>query len=255
MPYLRMFFFLFAPLSCAAFAGKTNVLIYADAGYPPYSYIQNGKPAGIYYDVISAVLSRFDSKYSIQIKPLEWNQAIEAVKNGEAFAVYPPYRRNEGRPWMEYSLPIFTEDLAVFCNSSRKKWPDEYSNSKLAINYGFIYPPFVTKLFQKYHMRVFALKDNAQALEYYHKKKVDCYLNDMIAVLYTNKNLKYPYIHKSALLYNEKAYLGYSKDFKEQFDFTSDFINQFNTNLLKIKKEHVIDKIIDTYIYSIGNLK
>jgi polar amino acid transport system substrate-binding protein len=256
--FIRLSFFSFFLFVQSAFAvqktpKKIIVTIYADSDYPPYSYEKDGHPAGIYYDLMMRIFDHFDEKYDVQIKSREWNQAIEAVKNGDVFAIYPPYKALDSRPWMEYSVPLFKENIAVFCNSIKKEWPETYEKSKIAINHGFLYPSFITKIFQKYQMNVFALKDNKQALEYYHKKKVDCYLNDRVAVLYTNKLLKYPIIfpdQEKKILFEVESYLGYSSEFKDKFEFSSDFMMHFNEKILQLKQQREIDRILDKYISS-----
>lgn len=232
---------------------KIVVTIYADSSYPPYSYEKDGKIAGIYADLMSKVFEHFDDRYLIQIKPSEWNHAIDAVQKGEVFAVYPPYKVLDGRPWMRYSAALLKENIAVFCRSNKKNWPDSFENTKIAINHGFTYPAFVSKIFQKYHMRVFALKGNTEALAYYHRGKVDCYLNDRVAVFYTNKLLKYPPIpshQEKVVLLEDETYLGYSKDFIEKFNFGPDFINKFNMKLDQLEKSGIIDEIVNRYISS-----
>lgn len=247
--FFLFFTYAFAP-ACAQESKKIPVLIYGDSSYPPYSYEENGHPVGIYYDLLVEIFSHFDPKYEIKIRSIDWNKAISDVRTGDIFAIYPPYKTQESRPWMDYSDPLFQENIVVFCHSEKKSWPEDYSKSRVAINHGFMYPPFVTKIFQKYHMQVLVLKNNKLALDYYHKNKVDCYLNDRVAVLYTNKIFQFPPIlpfEEKTSLIDEKAYLGFASENFDQFFFKEDFIHQFNIRLSELKKEQKIDKIIDKY--------
>ena len=40
-----------------ASAAEIAVTIYADAGYPPYSYEKDGKPAGLYYEIAKTAVA------------------------------------------------------------------------------------------------------------------------------------------------------------------------------------------------------
>ena len=201
-----LFFFILLAASNKTFAAeKIHVVITADAGYPPYSYLEKGKPTGIYFHILQKIFENFNSQYSIEIKSLPWNDAVDKVKNGEAFAVYPPYEVPESRPWMEYSDPILQETIAVFCQDPIKKWPEGYLNANIGINYGFAYPPSVFNLFRNYKMHIFALDNNNVALKFFQNKKIDCYVNDRDAVLYTNNTLHLPPIKEVAVLFRKPS--------------------------------------------------
>lgn len=227
---------------------KIPVIITADAGYPPYSFIEKGKPTGIYYKILQKIFENIDPIYEIDIRPLPWAEAVDEVKNGEAFAVYPPYKITESRPWMSYSDPILQETISVFCHEPIKKWPTDYTNSKVGINYGFAFPPSVFKLFRDNKMQIFALNNNEAALKFFQKKKIDCYVNDRDAVLYTNNNLHFAPIKEVSALVEENSYLGFSSQFNSKYKFKDDFLQKFNANLQKIKKDGTLDHIVNDFL-------
>jgi polar amino acid transport system substrate-binding protein len=72
-------------------AADIPVTIYADAGYQPYSYAgKDGQAAGLYAEIVKVAFARMHG-YRIDIKPVPWKRGMAMLKNGTAFALYPPY--------------------------------------------------------------------------------------------------------------------------------------------------------------------
>lgn len=229
-------------------AEKIAVVITADNGYPPYSYSDKSNPSGIYYEILKKIFENFDEKYSIEIKLLPWTQAVEEVKNGNAFAVYPPYKSLKTRPWMLYSEPLLQESISVFCQNPVKRWPQDYVKAKVGINFGFAFPPFIFKIFRDSQMRVYAFDSNEEALKNFNSKEIDCYVNDRQAVLFTNHLLSLPPINEVASLGQENSYLGFSSEFVSKYKFQNDFMENFNTRLQTMKKNGTLDSIVNNFL-------
>lgn len=229
---------------------RQKVLIYADAGYPPYSYKENNSKlaTGIYIDIVQSIFQKMQNKYDISIVPITWQRGIDGTKEGEAFAILPPYKNEKSRPWLSYSEPILTERLAVFCNDSPGKWPESYKEKAVAINYGFVFPNTIFDLLKDNKMILERPKDNKQSLEYLYINKVSCYINDENSVYYSVKllGLDKEKIYLKTELTSEDGYLAYSND-KKMYPFGESFIHQFNSILLEMKKNNEIEPIIQKF--------
>ena len=81
---------------------KPKVLIYADDGYPPYSFgtKETNFSDGIYIRIVSKIFDQMKDDYDITLLAAPWQRAIDATKTGVAFAVLPPYSNPKKRPWL-----------------------------------------------------------------------------------------------------------------------------------------------------------
>ncbi len=149
---------------------------------------------------------------------------------------------------MDYSDPILQETIAVFCQDIEKKWPQQYSNAKVGMNFGFAFPPSIFKIFRENKMQVFAFDNNEIALKYLQLKKIDCYVNDRDAVIYSNNLLRLPPLKEISTLAQENSYLGFSQKFSSKYKFKDDFIKNFNTHLQKIKENGTLNSIVSDFL-------
>ncbi len=86
-------------------------------------------------------------------------------------------------------------------------------------------------------------------------KEVDCYINDHLAILWTQKQLISHGIlpanwqlKQGPVISTEKGYIGYSNVHSERFPFKDDFIKQMDNALIKLQNQGVIDQIISSHI-------
>lgn len=245
--FIRIFVTLILLYPSLAFCDEQiPITITADANYFPYSYLDKGKPEGLYSKILKKIFSNFDKKYRIEIKPLPWELALENVRNGKAFAVYPIYKLKNQRSWMDYSDPIFTENIALFCHNTSKKWPKDYQNIRIGFNYGFSISSDILKIFEKNSMKVFALDNNYAAVKAYQKEKIDCYVNDKDATILTNSLLKYKDIKEKLILETQDIYIGFSD--QNNSEYKKDFISKFNEGLRQLKKDGEFDQIVTEFL-------
>ena len=125
-------------------AANIPVTIYADAGYPPYSYDKDGKAAGLYHEIVAAALARMQG-YKVDIKPVPWKRGMDMLRSGTGFALYPPYMNTKDEPWTwPYSQPLFEEHVVAYCRKDvidakpRKRWPEDFYGLTIGNNAGFI---------------------------------------------------------------------------------------------------------------------
>lgn len=119
---------------------KQAVTVVGDASYPPYSYVEDGQPKGIYVDILKKAFSKMTG-YDVAIKMLPWKSGINKIKTGTQAAIFPPYYSEKRVPWMSLSEPILKEEIVVFGTAEKLKgktvWPDDFYGSKIGLNFGY----------------------------------------------------------------------------------------------------------------------
>jgi polar amino acid transport system substrate-binding protein len=237
------------------------VTIYSDDSYPPYSYQENGKAKGIYVDIMNTAFSRLNG-YTVTIEPVPWKRGLGYLEAGIGFGIFPPYYRPDTRPWMDYSVPILDESLALFCNADvmqtpRANWPKDYADLKIGNNLGF--STFKPAELTPYNITIENAAGTDTNLLKLAKKQVDCYGNDKISILWELRRLKTEgkytpssggqvEIMEAATLSSEKAYFGYTNTDKGAFTYKADFVAQLDKILTDMQASGEIEQIVDQFI-------
>ena len=130
---------------------QQRVVLAAEDDYPPYSYVDaDGNAAGLYADILHAAAAQMD-EFEIELVPLPWNRALEAVRRGEILGFYPPYIWTEERPGVDrYSTPLLTETVVVICHHDRvtpesfgpypPRWPEDFHGLTVGNTDGYLSP-------------------------------------------------------------------------------------------------------------------
>ncbi len=114
--------FLFFLVNGNAFSNLLNqtdvrkIVVVGDYDYPPFTFVDTntGKPAGHDVDFINQIASILNAK--VEIRLLKWEEAQEAVENGEA-DVLLSVLHTEGRgDRFDFTIPYHTEHYAIFVN-------------------------------------------------------------------------------------------------------------------------------------------
>lgn len=248
--------------SCMALAhaGDIAVTLYADAGYPPYAYEKNGKPAGLYYEIVSTAVKRMQG-YKVEIQPVPWKRGMNLLKSGNGFALYPPYHNTRDEPWTwPYSLPLYEEKVVAVCRKDilaakpRKRWPEDFYGLTIGNNAGFIVggEAFEAAI-RDGHLKVEEARDNATNLIKLGLKRIDCYINDRVSIQWTLKQLKaegrydegssHAELAEALVIATEQGFLGYSDRDNGRYSYKTDFVKQFDSIIYQMKRSGEIDTI------------
>ena len=230
-----------------------------DSNYPPYSYVEKGRLVGIYPDLIRAIDKKMDD-YTITMEGLPWKRALLKVKNGEVPFVFPPYLRKKERPYLRYSDPLMDEWVVMFCHrhvmmEKRTTFPEAYEGLKVGRTLGFLVGENIIEAGERGIIRLITTGDAETALRRIHSKKLDCYVNDRLSVLYELKVLQEKEKLNSAALVEaikftqEHAYLAASKN-KDMYPFIDDFYDTFNRQLKSMKLNGEFNAIVLKYVLS-----
>ncbi|MCX4026886.1 transporter substrate-binding domain-containing protein [Endozoicomonas sp. SM1973] len=240
------------------------VIVLADNSYPPYSYEVNGEAAGIYTDILLHAFRQM-TEYNIEIHPVPWKRGLKQLELGESFALYPPYLRKETRPYIDpYSTPILAEKIVLVCReeifveNKRVNWPEDFSGLTIGRNSGFeMFSDYFWKFAEKNRIKVEEARGNHLNILKLLKKRIPCYVNDKISILWGLEKLKQsgeykPAIHgnikQGPVLSSEWGYLGYTNRGLEHYPFKKDFIKKLDSILTQMRKNGLIDKIVNNYI-------
>lgn len=232
----------FLPTLCAA----EELIICGDDAYPPYSYLEEGKPAGIYVDIMNAILKKMDN-YNVKIILRPWKRALLLAEKNEIFAIFPPYFRPETRPWLvQYSNPILKEDYTIICRKEvfadypRNIWPDDYKNLTIGINHGFAIPGLQSLRYEE-------AKDGETNFKKMLNGRIDCYANDSNALVFYSQQLgkDAARLQFGVKISSEDGYLAVTE--AKPAAFRTAFLEQFNIELQKLRATGELDFIIRSY--------
>lgn len=238
-------------LMLSAFSSSA-ITIVGDDAYPPYSFKENGKVTGIYTDIIQRALLTMNNSSVISLMP--WKRGLSSIKSKAIDALFPPYYRPKQRPYMSYSTDILNETPVIFCNAEvagkLKNFPNDYQGIRLGRNSGFISGEDVDKAVEDGIIMVFEAKGMAANLKKLISKRVDCYLNDRLSILYELKKMtvRGEYepgsVVETYALASEKGYLAINSDASLE---TKMFMEEFNSVIEEMKASGKIDEIVTSY--------
>ncbi len=238
-------------------AADIPVTIYADAGYQPYSYAgKHGEAAGLYADIVKVAFARMKG-YRIDIRPVPWRRGMAMLKNGTAFALYPPYMNLKDEPFTwPYSLPLFDEIVVAVCRrevagTATRRWPDDFYGLRIGNNAGFLVGGDAFNLAVKAgKIRLEEASDTRANILKLSKKRIDCYINDRLSIRWTEERLRRegklgagPVGVETAVIATEQGFLGFTDRDEGKFPHKTDFLKQFNAIIYDMKRSGEIERI------------
>jgi polar amino acid transport system substrate-binding protein len=247
-------------LCASAQAADIPVTIYADAGYPPYAYEKDGKPAGLYYEIVRAAVSHLHG-YKVEIQPVPWKRGMALLRTGTGFALYPPYMNTKDEPWTwPYSLPLYEEKVVAVCRKDvldakpRKRWPEDFYGLTIGNNAGFIVGgEAFDKAARAGLLRMEEGKDSETNIIKLGLGRIDCYINDRVSIQWTLNQLKaegrykedgkHAELVEAAQIAVKQGFLGYTSRDNGRFTYKADFVRQFDNAIAQMKRSGEIDTI------------
>ncbi|GLQ31557.1 substrate-binding periplasmic protein [Litoribrevibacter albus] len=237
---------------------QTQVSIYGDDAYPPYSFKDKGKMTGIYTVVLQEIFQQMP-EYRVSIEGYPWKRGLKEIEQGKIFALYPPYKRVKERPYMEYEEPILDEQLVVFCHEKvlstpRTKWPDDYYGLTIGNNSGFAAGgDAFWQAVKRGDIKVEETKGTSKNLLKLIAGRIDCYMNDGLSIQWELKALqnqgKYNglSVKKGAVISSEQGFLGFATD-GSKFPYKDTFKEKFHAVLNQMKSSGRVQQVIDEFI-------
>jgi polar amino acid transport system substrate-binding protein len=238
-------------------SAQTEVTIYGDDSYPPYSFLDSDRLTGIYTIILERVFDQMPD-YNVKLIGKDWKQGLSQIQRGYIFALYPPYKR-ANRPYMEFDMPILDEELVLYCRkdvleNARPNWPEDYYGLTVGSNSGFsVGGAKFNEAVKKGLILLKETKGTPRSLLQLIKGEVDCYMNDAVSIKWELKKLKKEGRYEegslvmSVVISQEHGYLGFSSR-GSRYPFKNDFKKQYLNILDKMKKNGEIDDIIKRFL-------
>lgn len=103
-------------LSCSALLARAETLVAIDNANPPFMYLLEGQPQGLYPQMLQAIFARLGEPLLIQ--PMPWKRALLRGAAGEV-GIAGIYRNAERIKLFDYSEPIFEERLLLYVQQDK----------------------------------------------------------------------------------------------------------------------------------------
>ncbi|WP_158229032.1 substrate-binding periplasmic protein [Chitinimonas sp. BJB300] len=231
--------------TCPTLADKQTVVLIGDEDYSPYSYADAaGVAHGIYADILHKVSATMPN-FTIELKTEPWKRALKTIEVGEAAGFYPPYKKLDVRPSMEYSLPLLVETVVLVCSSKISRtykgatWPAGFAGLRFGNNTGFFIlgKPFFDMVAAG-ELKLDEAKTTESNLLKLIKGRIDCYANDRRAIETEAKRLKLDMkdMPEVAVLGKEFSYVGYTSK-RAKFPYLPAFMKEFDEAVIKLRAE------------------
>lgn len=237
---------------------KTDVTVYGDDTYPPYSYVESGRLTGIYTVILENIFAKMPD-YNVTLKGIPWKRGLSEIEGNKIFALYPPYKRPEQRPYMEYDVPILDEKLVVVCqkdvlSSPRPNWPGDYMGLTIGNNAGFSAggDEFWSAV-KAGKIKVTETKGTPKNLLKLINGRIDCYMNDALSIQWELKKLqnegKYngQSIAEGATISSEQGFLGIVTN-GAGFPYKESFKTEYHAILNQMRESGELDRIVNDFI-------
>jgi len=250
---------------CGVCQAETDVTVYALEDYPPYTYVDSGTLKGIYVDILQRVFSQMH-RYRVTMLPIPWKRGLAYLEKGTGFALFPPYYLPKERPYMDYSTPIFPEEVILMCPEAllitpRPNWPDDYYGLKIGNNAGYHIGGEAFDLAgQQGKLIIEEAKTTHQNLQKLINGRVDCYLNDRMNIRWELAQLKrdklydeggkHSRLKEGVIVKKFDVYLGITNRDRGKFSFKEDFVKQFNQIIEEMKASGEIQKIVEAFFFN-----
>lgn len=244
----------------AAAQGKAahTVILYGDADYPPYAYVDNGRFTGIYVDMLRLAASSMAPQFNVELRPLPWKRGLAYLESGRAFALFPPGQKKERTYIGAYSLPLYREQVVLFCNqnvmvSRRTAFPDDFAGLTVGVNAGFLLSARLINAANAGLLRLAPASGNEANLKKLAIGRIDCYASDRGAALYSAKRLRSSghldgfVLREAAELSDESTHIGYSAH--NNPPFKAEFITKMNAAIDAIQKSGAAARIEKAYLH------
>jgi polar amino acid transport system substrate-binding protein len=241
---------------------QIDVTILCDAGYPPYSYAENGEAKGLYSDILREAFMRMPG-YRVSIRPVPWPRGLAELARGSSFALFPPYHRPDERPWMDYSLPILEERVVTFVRSESvqqralRDFPSAYAGLRIGLNRGFsvIVDPQYDLMLANGLLEQRFVKDNRTSLLQLKQGRIDVYINDRLSILWELQRMKsegltgngLDWLVEGTTLSSEHGHLGYTRINTQAYPYKDDFKRRLDAALTELQSDGSIERLTRRY--------
>jgi polar amino acid transport system substrate-binding protein len=238
-------------------AAAERIVLYGDENYPPYSFVRDGQFRGMYVDILHKAAERLQPDYAVELLPVSWKRGLLYLERGSGLGLFPPGFKKERGYIADYSVPLYQETVVVFCNqqimkSNPKRFPEDFKGMSMGANRGFLLSERLIDAVSHGIVRVEEANSNESNLQKLAHERIDCYVSDRAAALYSAKLLRESdpsftmMLHEAVALSDEETFIGYSG--KANPPYKADFIQRMDAVLSDMKRSGEIDAIVADFL-------
>jgi len=237
---------LMLPILCCMFTGlSAKELVFATQDFKPFSYQDNGKPAGAGVEIVLTACKKAGIDAKIDFYP--WTRAQKYVENGEAQGLFILAKTPEREKILDFSIPLIESEYALFVSADDQQ---KYENAK----------DFNGKIIGVYGPSGTSASLDKMAIDAGNIKNIDMSVDDIAAfkklnikrvdAVYSNRDVgemlvkdlkldkvKYALTHKKITYY-----IAFSKKAADK-----ELVKNFEEALSALKKSGELKKILDKY--------
>ena len=250
-------------MAFSAPVSATEIPVYVDSRYYPYSYEEDGKPMGKFIEILRLADSRIPD-FEIKIIPVPWDRGKHYMETGKGVGLVPPYYHGHDWPYLyPYSLALYSETVRAYCREDlpalleERSWPDGYEGVAVGNVRGYDGWGGLAfhEMVEQEKIQYFTTKSADLLVKLGMTNRFDCLLMEQI-VFDTEYRSQVEQFEASGRPYTklvpgpvtnvEPVYMGYSKPALDANSFpgTVDFKRAFDTELYKMHKQGEIDEIM-----------
>jgi cytidine deaminase len=230
---MMILFFLSSVMNAEALA-QTKTFIYAfDHDYPPYTFMEKGKPAGFDIDVMTAIF--YGRNVNIEYKPMQWADVQEALMQGRVHVTSGMAKGEERKKVYDFSqLPVSELKISIFTTSRSniRNLPD-LKDKKVATQRGSLYQ----RLLERKGFKPDLYETESEALVALFRDKADAFVGTEKTALYNIRK------------YNLNGIFPVSTPLEVSFIYyavkkgNTDLLSGINEGMQRIKQDGTYDRI------------
>lgn len=240
--------------------GAVTVMLYAEDSNAPYAFFDGVSADGIYVRILREAFERMPG-YELELTSVPFRRGMELLKDGKITGFFPPYKRAD-RDWVQrYSVPILSETVVVLCSNDYARhrdldvFPDDFTGARFANNAG--YRLAGAAFFDMVEAGAITLEEantTASNLRLLVAGRVDCYVNERMAILAGLRELALEYeaaksFDEVAIIGQEFGYVAFGPDPDSQWHWRDRFADNLDQVLTDMRDEGVIDQLVLSYFF------
>ncbi len=215
---------------------RITIRIAGDENHPPYEYIDSmGNYKGFNVDIMSAL--SIELGVDIELIPMEWSNAIQALEKKEVDAIQGISKTKERESKFLFTSPTVTNSQAIFVlkETSIISEMDDLTGLRVAIQEGDINHDVLRNI---PGVIMVPKKDQEEAIEALLNKSADVYIgNKLTGLFYLQKH------KKSSLVKLVGTEINTSEYGAATYRGNEELANLLNDGIESIKKNGVYDKV------------
>jgi polar amino acid transport system substrate-binding protein len=220
-----------------------NIIVHIDAYNPPNMYIEDGKPSGLYANIIKAISEQMGQPIDIVAVP--WKRALEAAQIGVG-GIGGFYKTPERSALFDYSHEIYAEQLRVFVKRGHQfefKGIPDLEGKKIGVILGWSYGTNFDTAQKNGALKVFPVNRDELNFKKLDEGRLDCVIASRESGLYQITAGGYADIYplEKAVLVNP-TYVAFSKQSQMLH-----FLSRFNVALQKMESSGKLLEIIEQF--------